>query len=288
VDDDIQFESPLPAWDRSQLWRQGSVFTRETCVSLGFEAYLNRENSIAIVATHDCDCVSSISTDPTIEIVMGEIIPESKRDGNYHNGKNVRVLHLPISSTNQIIEIRSSPKLMVNKVSLVMFRPDIAFNFSSSEKETFSRWLAARYSRGSFPDELMTRLDKVKLDLEAAGKIDPDSVLGIYIDYDPRADIADENEPYSLIIAVVYKAENEHAQEAAERVVKKIKDSFEKRYKTLETSQFGIQWRGIELQVCEAVSDETFSLRDTLNSVLYRLEHISLRQSPQTEIPIQL
>jgi hypothetical protein len=287
VADPAQTSEPAYLWDRTVAWRQGSFLPTEIALKLGLISD-SEDRSVVIVISHDCDCVND-EHEPFLEVIVGEVIQNiSDVSGNLTHAKNTRVLHLSFENLakKQFVELKILNKKNLRKEDLVGADPDPNRHLSQAEKATLANWLAARYQRAAFPEELARRFRKVEKTLKKVGERNPTALLGIYIDYEPQIEIANEDEPYEIGVFVVYSGLVEGAEKTANEAAKQIKEGFEKTYKVLETT-VGLQWQLIDLRSCEIASDTQFTLQDLMTSSLYRLEHISLRQTPQAPVPIE-
>lgn len=280
---DTGTKAPICNASSQSPWRQGSVIPHDAAISLSLISSVD-ENKIAIVVTHDCDCVQSEAIEPYLEIMIGTIIEIADR--NLTNAKSARTLHYPIEYRNEniVIELVATPKTAVSKRDLAETAPDPDFIILDGDRRTLSLWLRARYSRTSLPNELVERLRCVQGAIEDSGKGNPYAIHGIYIAHDPNDELKTD-ELYLVEIFVVYNTEIEGSNEIAERAADKIKRRFELKFKTAETVNAGIRWQSIELANCAAISDRHFTLADLLSFQVYRLDQISLRTTPQGDLP---
>lgn len=155
---------------------------------------------------------------------------------------------------------------------------------SERGKKTLAFWLAARYQRITFPEALAQRLRPVEKAFKKAGESSPEALLGIYVDYSPKAELTSEAEPYEFDVVVVYDSSIEGAPQEAVSAASTIQNAFEKCYKVLDNAA-GRQWCKIELRSCVPASDVQFTLQDVMTYSMYRLEHISLKQDPASSVP---
>ena len=128
------------------------------------------------------------------------------------------------------------------------------------------------------------RLRPVEKAFKKAGEKSPQALLGVYVDYSPKGELASDSEPYELEIIVVYDSNLEGAPQEAKDAVSTLQRAFEKCYKVLDTAG-GRQWSQIELRSCIPASDIQFTLQDLMTYSMYRLEHLSLRQDPAYPVP---
>jgi len=262
------------------------VLPRELAVALDiFEETSSIE--LAVVVSHDCDCVSSEEKEPYLEIVRASFVQAPKAE--YTHGKNPRVLHLALSTTESspVAEFHINNRQFLPKKSFSEAVPDAGTYLGEKERRELAHWIAARYRRGAFPDALVARLEPLKGTLSKIAKENPFSILGIYIGFDPQSEIIDPNEPYEVDIAIVFDADVSGSDHAAKVAEDRIRSKAELEFKTKET-ELGILWRSIHLGLCEAIADTSFSLKSALEMTLYRFEYISLRQDPPAPTPESL
>lgn len=278
---DVDFSSSCSKPSRTSL-RQGSVVPEQVARRLHEPL---ASGDLRIVVTHDCDCVQSSQVEPDFEMMVGR--PISQADGNYTHAKSSRTLHFEYKhrTLGQVfVEVIARPKIVLAKELLHDVPPDSDYQLEDKNKRILSIWLRSRYSRTALPDELVERLRVVKGTLEDVGKANPFVLHGIYLDVDPKIELA-PSETYELRIFVVYNTEVPDSESAAEMVVEKLKRRFALKYQTIETPDLGLQWSGIYLSSCEAVSDLEFTLADVLSFQQFQFEYLSLRQTPQATIP---
>lgn len=254
------------------LWRQGCFLPQEAFAELENKT---SETNFAILITHDCDCVSEISSEPFLELMLGRYL-DGEPAGNFTRGKSTRILHLPISSVGKNIELNAAiSKRSIRKDWLLKFSPDANITLTDAEKRTLSHWLALRYERPAFPDELVRRLQQGNASdiFATACKKTGEEIQGVYITYDPRGELTDK-ELYCLSVRVVWNSEIDGAEGVAKSIADKIKKKFEKvfNYANGPTQE----WLGIELDICEAVEDLDFTLRDVRTHEAWKNDEISL------------
>ena len=267
---------------RSQL-RQGSVLPLEVARELGLVED-DSGNTLVVVVSHDCDCVQSENTEPAFEVLKGTLIPAA--DPNYTNAKSARTLHLECHRDGEpvVLQLIAGPKATIPKSALHTVCPDLKYSLQSRDRRTLSIWLRSRYSRASFPDELVERLRDAKVAIESAGKNNPYAIHGIYLYHEPLGEITSED-LYEIQIAVVYNTEIEGAEAAATDSASKIRARFESRFRTLNGATGIATWQKLHLTLCDAVADTEFTFSDTLSFQLLQLDYLSLRQDPQAHVP---
>jgi hypothetical protein len=281
----------LASWDRSTLWRQGSLLTAEAADAFALRAKVDSARTAVMVISHDCDLAQSPETEPSIELVVGRFIGES--DGNFTYCKNLRQLHLPCSGGTSVCNVEldarqriTIPKSTSDALGLDNFSPDSAYTLSATEKKTLQRWLALRYSRAAFPDEFNRRLGNetgVAERLGRAFKITGRYIPGIFFDVDEGMENERHgpNDVYRLIITVLYTTDqdSEAALKAAEQARAQITEVFQSRCGTKTSA--GMTWRWIELVGVEVMSDQALSYAQSQYLMRWQADHLSLRTDPE-------
>jgi len=273
-------------WDLNQPWRQGSILTASAALLLGLitEPAAKR---FAIVATHDCDCVTSEDEEPRLELILGREMEKEEFDGNLALAKSTRRLHLEIAQHDKYIELSSVTRTSVDKTDLLEVVPSQELTLSTDQRRVFRRWLAARYERVSLPDELVRRLKPVVDQFRKASKKDGATVVGIYIQFEPDQELErDSLEPYSFKISIVYDSAKVGAAAAAERIAKSLEAKFVSEFKVVDTIT-GNHWNNIELESCSVRADIEFTLQEALSSYVFRLDDVSLKLGEVGQIPPQ-
>ncbi len=146
--------------------RQGFFFSAEVKDKI-IEASVdlkprNKENSVIIIVSQDCDIVNNTSKEPFVEFIYGRII-EGEPNGNFINGKNPRTLHIKISSTTYEFVIHD--RFRVYKKNIEEINNDETYNkLQSDNLDILKKWIAKRYTRAAFPDEFNKRLKDNHID----------------------------------------------------------------------------------------------------------------------------
>jgi hypothetical protein len=266
---------------RQSLWRQGKILTPDCAAALQLST-VDEKGRIFVVVSHDCDLAErDLKKEPFAEVVEAFLIKEC--DDGFTHSKSTRILHLEAEKDGQhvYLELQAITKRSVDKVVLESFKPSAAIVLIVDEGNALSHWLAARYKRASFPNALLHRLGNKVLDsFRDVGKKNPRAILGIFLDYDPEDELEDDREPYELWVYVIYSSEIKDAKETASEIAIGIKQKFERIFIDSHGS-----WQRIELRECVAIADTQFSLYEARRLKFFRLDHVSLRQSPPAELP---
>jgi hypothetical protein len=159
---------------------------------------------------------------------------------------------------------------------------------SPFERRTLQRWLAARYDRTAFPDEFDRRLkDETGLAdaLARAFKETGEYIPAVFFDVDEGQEVehAGPEDTYRVTITLLYLTDTdaEIAERAAEKAKERIEEIFRSR---CSVKGAGVEWRWIELQGVEIISDEAMTYAQSLNLTRWQADHVSLRAVPPQPI----
>jgi hypothetical protein len=241
---------------------------------LSLPDFKDNPDPVLIVISHDCDLVHQ--DEPDVELIAGQCRDELKY--GFAKGQSPRTLHLEFEQDGKkkVLELGALNKVFVDKKTLIGAEPDPGAIFTEKHvNNTLQAWLAARYKRAAFPDDLNIRMEPIKKKLSSA---DPDAIRGTWMLYEPEDNRLPDEVPYELWVKVVYSTTEEYdARARAEQHANKLRLSFEKKF-----FKQGI-WQSIDLRACDAVADTAFSALDILTYKQWRLEHLSLSQDPPGE-----
>ena len=252
-------------------WSQGSLIGIDDMATLGLAA--DDDGGWGVVITHDCDLANDdLAIEPFVEVIIAR--PMEVADGNCRHAKNARRLHLDWQRADTVLclELLATRKCCVAKRDLADVAPVADAILAPADKHILQSWLAARYRRQALPDSLVERLRYVFQRLEKKGKTQASTVIGYWLSFAPAGELPAE-EPYDLDISIVYTIDSPDAETAASAIA----DEVSERFAGLVTKSGA---GGVVLGVCEAVSEEEFTLRDIRQHVEYRLDYLSNRAFP--------
>ncbi|OAI10558.1 hypothetical protein [Methylomonas methanica] len=267
---------------RDTEWRQGCVLIDEDAYALGLVESKASDKRIVVIS-HDCDLPNN--AEPRVEVIVGAVI--QKADPMFARARNPRCLHLRFSKQTgeeMCVELRHSNRIDLPRAQFFELGcHDRDFILNPDEKRGLKQWLAARYGRPAFPNAFENRLRKLvgKKSVEYnIGKIlEPASthLVGLFFDLgDDRVSELSDGEPYFLSISVVYDATEggQVARDVAEKAAIDLEALFYRAYGTPEVAN------EIALEKCNAVADTYLTLADLRKVDQWRLEYISLRETP--------
>ena len=275
----------MAEWNRDTPWRQGHLLGNDAIESLGLHHAVAPDQTVVIVASHDCDLAQAPEGEPVIEVVVGRLV--LGKDGNCTHAKNARKLHVEFTGVAVFwAEFDTIAKLSIDKRALNDFIPRPGALLSRENHNIFQMWLASRYRRSAFPDEFERRLIKeLKLHEKIAKAVRPhgELIAGVFFDVDEGADVT-RNGPgdtYTLDITILHLADPDFdaAEKAADTAAKAIEKAFkEKLFDPTKT------WQHIELRSCDPVSESVLTYQHFKQLKRWRLEHISFAAEPQQPV----
>lgn len=275
----------MAEWNRDTPWRQGHLLSNDAIEALGLVHPGGPDQTLVVVASHDCDIAQSPESEPVVEVVIGCLVTE--KNGTYTHAKNARKLHVDFVSAAVLwAEFEITAKVAVDKAKLNEFAPRTDARLSSENHAILQMWLASRYRRSAFPDEFERRLTKeTKLAEKIAKAVKPhgELIAGVFFDVDEGDEVTRNgaDDTYTLDIAILHAADPdfEQAEKAANTAAKAIETAFKD--KLLNPTQ---KWQHIELRSCEPVSESVLTYQQFKVLKRWRLEHISLAAEPQQPV----
>ncbi|MGN6084302.1 hypothetical protein [Trinickia sp.] len=271
----------MAEWNRDTPWRQGLLLDKDAVDALGLCHAAGSDQTIVVVATHDCDLAQDPQFESIVEVVVGCF---AVKDGNCTHAKNARKLHIEfVGDLSFWAEFEATAKVAVAKSKLNRYSPRSDVRLNPDDHAVFQIWLASRYRRSAFADEFERRLTKeTKLAEKIAKAVKPhgELIAGVFFDVDGGVEVAREgsDDTYTLDITILHTAEPDFlaAEKAATAVADAIREAF--KAKLFEPSK---QWRQIELRSCEPMSESVLTYLEFKQLKRWRLEHMSLAADPQ-------
>ncbi len=275
----------MAEWNRDTPWRQGHLLGSDAVAALGLRHPVEPEQTVVIVASHDCDLTQHPDGEPVVEVVVGRVLAE--KDGTYAHAKSARKLHVEFAGTSAFWgEFDATAKVTIDKWALNEFKPRTDATLSPEDQGTFQMWLASRYRRSAFPDEFERRLTReTKLHDKIAKTVKPHGELisGVFFDVDGGVEVTrvGPDDTYTLDITILHRAEPDFdaAVKAADAIAKAIEKKFkDKLFAPTKT------WQHIELRSCEPLSESVLSYQVFKQLKRWPLDHISLAADPQQPV----
>lgn len=276
----------MAEWNRDTPWRQGHLLAGDAIEALTLRHPVAPDQTIVVVAAHDCDLAQAPQAEPVVEVVVGRLVAD--KDGNCTHAKNARKLHVEFAGAAGLwAEFEATAKVPVDKVVLSQFAPRADAHLTPENHAIFQMWLASRYRRAAFADEFERRLTskEFKLHEKIAKAVKPhgELIAGVFFDVDEGAEVARDgpDDTYVLDITILHAADPNFvaAERAAATVAKAIEKAFRERL-----FDPGKKWQHIELRSCEPVSESVLTYQQFKQLKRWRLEHISLAADPQQPV----
>ena len=276
----------MTEWNRDTPWRQGHLLCNDAIEALGLRHALAPDQTLVIIASHDCDLAQDPEWEPVVEVVIGRLVTD--KDGNCTHAKNARKLHVDFAGAAVLwAEFEATAKVSINKRAINKFAPRPDARLPPANQAVFQMWLASRYRRSAFPDEFERRLTarEFKLHEKIAKTVKPhgELIAGVFFDVDEGAEVArgGPDDTYTLDIIILHSAEPnfDEAEKAAETAAKAIEKAFkDKLFDPTKT------WQHIELRSCDPLSESVLTYQQFKQLKRWRLEHISLAAEPQQSV----
>jgi hypothetical protein len=275
----------MAEWTRNTPWRQGHLLSKESAAALGLIHTTHPDDTIVIVASHDCDLTQLPEKEPQVEVIVGRRI--TVLDGNNTHAKSSRTLHIEFQGAAGIrSEFVITEKRNVLKTALADHAPTSDARLSPSDLATFQLWLASRYRRSAFPDEFENRLKEAGLHEKIANVLRPsgDLIIAIFFDVDNGQEIihTGQDDVYILDIYILYSTENDDA--AALATANAAKAAIEEAFRSKLFNAGSLSWGNIELRYVEVISEEAMTYRQSRLLKKWRLDHISMGADPQQPV----
>ena len=275
----------MAEWNRDTPWRQGRLLGNDAIEALGLHSAAP-DQTVVIVATHDCDLAQTPEAEPLIEVIVGLLV--THKDGNCTHSKNARKLHIEFAG--EVVfwaEFEATAKNSIDKRLMNKFIPRPDARLSPENHAIFQMWLASRYRRSAFPDEFERRLTskefKIHEKIAKAVKPHGELIAGIFFDVDEGQEVTRDSpdDTYTLDVTILHAADPDFdaAEKAAQTVAEAIEKAFrDKLFNPTKT------WQYIELRSCEAISESVLTYQMFKQLKRWRLEHISLAADPQQSV----
>lgn len=275
----------MAEWTRDMPWRQGQLLSDEAVKAIGVTHPESPNDTVILIATHDCNLAQLPDKEPDVEVVLGRRI--LKLDGTYAHGKSARTLHIGFKSEEPLLaEFIITDKFSIPKTVFVELGAASDVRLSPADLATFQSWLASRYRRSAFSDEFELRLKEAKLIEKIAKAVKPhgEMITAVFFDVDEGKDVARSgpDDVYVLDIILLHATEPDFtvAETAASAAKKALEHAFAAR---LFDEKTGV-WRNVELRSVDVISEEAMSYRLLKVLKKWRLDYISLSADPQQPV----
>lgn len=276
----------MAEWNRDTPWRQGHLLGGDAIEALELRHPVAPDQTIVVVATHDCDLAQAPEGEPVVEVVVGRLVTD--KDGNCTHAKSARKLHVEfVGDAVFWAEFEATAKVSIGKQLLNQFAPQPGAHLSPENHAIFQMWLASRYRRSAFPDEFERRLTSkdVKLHEKIAKAVKPhgELIVGVFFDVDEGREVTRDGpgDTYTLDVTILHAADPDFvlAEKAARTAAEAIERAFkDKLFNPTNT------WQHIELRFCEPLSESVMTYQMFKQLKRWRLEYMSLAADPQQPV----
>lgn len=205
----------------------------------------------------------------------------NNRNGSLR-GHSTRKLQVEVDAASggakDCIELSILQRKDLAKGRLLECKPWADWTLSAKERRILSLWLAQRYSRAAFPDEVVQALESsgIAAQLMKTAKEHGDALVGFYFEV-PDADPATGAIacPIKVNILLAYDADDTRSKANAEVAAGELARAFE----SYEAAA-GNNSPELELGSCEAISDRAMTLAQARKLRRWRFEYLSLDGQP--------
>jgi hypothetical protein len=250
-------------WENKK-WTQGSVCERAVIEKLLTGHIQGSDVGIFIAVSHDCDIANGDMTkEPFIEFFPVKFL--DSKNGAYLYGKNPRILHLQLfkNDVSCFVEIEANSRFCIKKEKLLSVYPNENYRLVDRDKKILQDWLAARYRRHAFPNNLDAILKKRKFWKKLSENVSDEmahSIQQFRLHFEPDGDI-EPDERYELELLIIHDG-TEKARSNAEKLAIALKDE-------------GEMMEQIDLIHCEARSTAEVTMDDLGYYEKLNLDYIS-------------
>ena len=275
----------MAEWARNTPWRQGHLLTNEAVTATGLRHPKYPDNTVVIVASHDCDLAQLPDKEPQVEVVVGRRI--QTLDGNYTHAKSSRTLHIEFEGDKTFFaEFIITEKRSILKKALLDFAPATNLRLSPPDLAIFQQWLASRYRRSAFPDEFQHRMKKAGLTDKIVKAVKPHGsmITAVFFDVDEGQEVARTGPDDVYMLGIILLHATEPDFQAAEASANEARVAIEHAFTTkLFDTQSG-SWKSIELRSVEVISEGAMTYLQSTLLKQWRLDYISLGADPQQPV----
>lgn len=153
---------------RRDIPASASIFPHNTGVAFG----ITRQGDALVIASQDCDIVSNVSEEPTI-VALRAFFTENTSILRYADGNSS---HYFLLDRNRGLVAESSVMVLIEKPVLLNLTPEPGV-LDLATQQKFARWVAHRFDRTAFPDDVVGAVVKPILDNLSKMQLENDADL---------------------------------------------------------------------------------------------------------------
>lgn len=287
--DPVLPESADPTLIKTRGWRQGSVLPqdllkiliRDQRSALPYRSAneINLKSGLGIVISQDCDVVSpDYEKEPYVEILVSKLVPNLAQLNEYRYGRGPRRLIFDVQVYEDIHTYEASihDRIRIPRQYLASHAPDSSRKIAPDQKRIIILWLVKRYSRIAFPDEFNERLRPSEEKLKKFAKRNNEYLSAIRIRIEPFDEVG-ESDSYKIFVILLVDQ-----RKIAEFDPLPNFDKIEAEFEMI----LG-ECKGIEVDKCEVVMEEDFSLTDLKEFPVWDIfDYLSLSADQESDIVI--
>lgn len=196
-------------------WLQWGVLLRKEMPS-DVSGIIDQHNlskcSHFVIATQTC-CIAhgSFEHEPSMELIGGVIL-ENKPDRRLIGGYSPRELHIPIvnNGVTSTLHLEMRCRVFIPRQLFETFSATGSCIITDRYMHNLQVWMASRYCRPAFPDELVMRVSgfakKLAEKLTKYSAKYPDDLIMVLVNYTPNCEL-DSGSVYSCEWKLVYSAD---------------------------------------------------------------------------------
>ena len=153
---------------RRDAHTSSNIYPHNTGVAFG----ITRQGDALVIASQDCDIVSNVSEEPTI-VAMRAFFTDNAKILRYADGNSS---HYFLLDRNRGLVAESSVLVLIEKPVLLNLVPEPGV-LDLATKQKFARWVAHRFDRTAFPDDIVGAVVKPILDNLSQMQLENDADL---------------------------------------------------------------------------------------------------------------
>lgn len=157
-DDRDVLDAELRASRLAEGWAQGHVLTGESVAEFLVPRARDDDASVVVVATQTCDLLlPSLRIEPSVELLLGTLV---EGDAPNDIGKSFRSFYLALDDgPSAYASVVLNSRRFVNRAAFIAQAKPTQRQPTIRTRTSFANWLAQRYARPAYPDNLIARLD---------------------------------------------------------------------------------------------------------------------------------
>jgi len=190
---------------RRRGWSQGAIIAAEAARALSFRCRLGIEDdAVLIVVSQSCDVVQrTLEREPWIEVLKAR--PAQETNGNYAHGKHPRSVQFDLGGV--VHEASCHDRATFPREELAKIEPD-ARRLNRQTIEMLAGWIAKRYVRPAFPDELNRRIEAQRSKLGEILKKHGAWISQILLHHTPDDELPEGRDAYTIAVKLVMAADD--------------------------------------------------------------------------------